>query len=106
MIVSEETTLNSRLNELKIYLTKRKYPLKLIEDAIAKVHFLDMRTLLSNHKKSEESDMIPYVTTFKPNNPKIYPKIKQFKSILQRNHELHEIFRAIFFSKVKDRLRA
>ena len=50
MIVSEETTLNSRLNELKIYLTKRKYPLKLIEDAIAKVHFLDRRTLLSNHK--------------------------------------------------------
>ena len=29
MIVSEETTLNTRLNELKIYLTKRKYPLKL-----------------------------------------------------------------------------
>ena len=101
MIVSEETTLNSRLNELKIYLTKRKYPLKLIEDAIAKVHFLDRRTLLSNHKKSEESDMIPYVTTFNPNNPEIYPNIKQFKSILQRNHELHEIFRGKVFLKSK-----
>ena len=50
MIISEETTLNSRLSELKVYITKCKYPLKLIEDAIAKVHFQDRRTLLSNHK--------------------------------------------------------
>ena len=50
--------------------------------------------------------MIPFVTTFNPNNPEIYPNIKQFKSILQRNHELHEIFRGlVFFSKVKDSLR-
>ena len=101
MIVSEETTLNSLFNELKIYLTKCKYPLKLIEDVIAKEDFLDRRTLLSNHKKSEESDMIPYVTTLNPNNPEIYPNIKQFKSILQRNHELHEMFRGKVFLKSK-----
>ena len=86
---------------MKIYLTKRKYPLKLIEDAIAKVHFLDRRTLLSNHKKSEVSDRIPYVTTFNPNNPEIYSNIKQFKSILQRNHDLHEFFRGKVFLKSK-----
>ena len=62
MIVSEETTLNSRLSELKVYLTKRKYPLKLIKDAVAKVHFLDRRTLFRNHKKLADSDMIPCVT--------------------------------------------
>ena len=50
MIVSEDTTLNSRLSELKVYLTKRKYPLKLIEDSIVKIHCLDRRSLLSNHK--------------------------------------------------------
>ena len=37
--------------------------------------------------------MIPYLTTFNPNNPEFYPNIKQFKSIMQRNYELHEIFR-------------
>ena len=36
MIVSKITTLNSRLSELEVYLTKRKYLLKLIEDVIAK----------------------------------------------------------------------
>ena len=104
MIVSEETASNSRLSELTVYLTKRKYPLKFFEDAIAKVHFLDRRTLLSNHKKSEESDMIPYKTTFNPSYPEIYPNIKPFKSLLQRNHEQHEILRGKFFSKVKDSL--
>ena len=45
--------------------------------------------------------MIPYVNTFNPNSPEIYPNIKQFKSILQRNHELHEILEEKFFSKGK-----
>ena len=45
--------------------------------------------------------MIPYVTTFNPNNPEIYPNIKQFKSILQRNYELHGIFRGKVFPKSK-----
>ena len=101
MIISEETTLNSRLNELKVFLTKRKYPLKLIEDAIEKVHCLDRSTLLRNHNTSEESDIIPYVTTFNPNNPEIYPTIEQFKPILQRNHELHETFKDKVFLKSK-----
>ena len=45
--------------------------------------------------------MIPYVTTFNPKNPEIYPNIKQVKSILQRNNELHEIFRGKVFLKSK-----
>ena len=49
--------------------------------------------------------MIPYVTTFNPNNPEIYPNIKQFKSILQRIYELHEILRGKVFPKVKGSLR-
>ena len=36
-IVSDEGTLNNRLSDLKKYLLKRKYPLKLIEDAISTV---------------------------------------------------------------------
>ena len=45
-IVSEETTLLRRLQELKNVLIKRKYPLKLIEDAISKVHSLDRKKLI------------------------------------------------------------
>ena len=45
MIVSKITTLNSRLSELEVYLTKRKYLLKLIEDVIAKERCLGVHCL-------------------------------------------------------------
>ena len=76
-IVSDEDTLNIRLGDLKKYLLKRKYPVKLIEDAISKVHSLDRRKLLSKSDKTDETNTIPYVTTF---NPEIYPDIKQMKT--------------------------
>ena len=99
--MSDEGTLNNRLSDLKKYLLKRKYPLKLIEDAISTVRSLDRRTLLSNNNKTEEANTIPYVTTFNPYNPEIYPDIKQFKSILHRNNELHEVFKNKVFLKSK-----
>ena len=45
--------------------------------------------------------MIPCVTTFNCSDSEIYPNIKQFKSILQRNHELHEFFRGKVFLNSK-----
>ena len=47
-IVSENRVLDQRLNELKNYLRKRKYPLKLVEDAVEKVKLLDRASLLRN----------------------------------------------------------
>ena len=100
-IVSDEDTLNIRLGDLKKYLLKRKYPVKLIEDAISKVHSLDRRKLLSKSDKTDETNTIPYVTTFNPYNPEIYPDIKQLKTILHRNNELHEVFKNKVFLKSK-----
>ena len=71
-IVSDEGTLNNRLSDLKMYLLKRKYPLKLIEDAISTVRSLDRRTLLNNNDKIKEANAIPYVTTFNPYNPEFF----------------------------------
>ena len=98
MIISEET-------ELKVYLTKRKYPLKLIEDAIEKVHCLDRSTLLSNHKTSEESDIIPYVTTFNPNNPEIYPPLSNFNPFYREIMNCMKPLKTKLFSKVNGNLQ-
>ena len=99
--MSDECTLNNRLSDLKMYLLKRKYLLKLIEDAISTVRSLDRRTLLNNNDKIKEANAIPYVTTFNPYNPEIFPDIKQLKSILHRNNEVHEIFKNKVFLKSK-----
>ena len=52
---------------------------------------------MSNHEKSEELDIIPYVTTFNPYNP----DIKQLTSILHRNEKLHRSFKDKVFVKSK-----
>ena len=100
-IVSENEVLDQRLNELKQYLNKRKYPSKLIEDAIKKVEVLDRTTLLRNTRKSNDPEVIPYVTTFNPFNPEIFSEIRQHKRILHRNNEMHTIFKNKIFLKSK-----
>ena len=100
-IVSENAVLLQRLDELKTYLEKRKYPLKLIEDAIEKVKLLDRTCLLKKPEKSKDSDIIPYVTTFNPYNPEIFSEIRQHKRILHRNDDLHKIFQDKIFLKSK-----
>ena len=97
-IVSENAVLFQRLGELKTYLEKRKYPLKLIEDAIEKVKLLDRTCLLKKPEKSKESHIIPYVTTF---NPEIFCEIRQHKRNLHRNDDLHKIFKGKIFLKSK-----
>lgn len=78
------------LEELKTYLLKQNYLLKLIDVAISKVQSIE-KTYRVTHEKSEELDIIPYVTTFNPYNPEIYHDIKKLKPILHRNEELHKV---------------
>lgn len=100
-IVSENEILLQRFDELKTYLGKRKYPPKLVEDAIKKVKLLDRTNLLKKPEKSNEADIIPYVTTFNPYNPEIFSEISQYKRILHRNDTLHKIFKNKIFLKSK-----
>lgn len=100
-IVSENAVLFQRFNELKSYLLQRKYPLKLIENAIEKVRSLDRNDLLKKPEHPKDSNLIPYVTTFNPYNPEIFTEIRQHKQILHRNNELHKIFKDKIFLKSK-----
>ena len=80
-IVSDERTLHKRLEELEEFLIKRKYPLSLIEDAFQKAKSLDRSKLLNTKDTTEGTNIIPYVTTFNPQNPEIYTDIIQHNSI-------------------------
>ena len=51
--------------------------------------------------KTDETSFMPFVTTFNPYHPEIYPDIKQLKAILHGNNELHEVFKNKVFLKSK-----
>ena len=100
-IVSDERTLHKRLEELEEFFIKRKYPLSLIKDAFQKAKSLDRSKLLNTKDTTEGTNIIPYVTTFNPQNPERYTDIIQLKSILHRNEKLHQWSRNKIFLKSK-----
>ena len=102
MIISDENTLLTRLEELKTFLSKQKYPPALIEDSILKVKALKRPNLLQPKQLSNaDNNIIPYVTTFSPNNPEIFPDIRQNKSIHLRNDRMKSIYKHKVFLKSK-----
>ena len=102
MIISDENTLLTRLEELKTFLSKQKYPPALIEDSILKVKALKRPNLLQPKQLSNaDNNIIPYVTTLSPNNPEIFPDIRQNKSILLRNDRMKSIYKHKVFLKSK-----
>ena len=94
MIISQDNTLLVRLEELKMYLLKQKYPPALIEDSIQKIQSLKRKDLLKTYEtsKDEENNKIPYVTTLNPHNPEIFPEILKNKSLLLRNDRMKSIY--------------
>ena len=96
MIISEDNTLLVRLEELKTFLLKQKYPSSLIDDSIARSDLLKQ-----NESTNKGNNLIPYVTTFNPNYPEIYPQIRQNKSILLRDDRMKTIYKQKFVLKSK-----
>lgn len=101
MIISEENTLLTRLEELHGFLLKQKYPPLLIQDAITKINALNRETLLHTTEKSKDENLIPYVSTFNPHNTEIFQEIQKNKSLLLRDDRLKSIFRSKTFLKSK-----
>ena len=77
MIISQENILLVRLEELKFFLVKQKYPPALTDDNIKTIKSLNGHDLLqTTATNTQDNNCIPYVTTFNPHNPDIYPEIQ------------------------------
>ena len=102
LIISEENTLLGRPEELKTFLLKQTYLPALIDDSIVKIKTLNRPDLLKpNNLNNVDNNLIPYATTFNPNNPEGFPKIRRNKSILLRDDRMKSIFKLKLFLKSK-----
>ena len=70
-IVSEEHVLKYRMQELKSFLLKQKYPEQIINHGLEKAMALDKDHLRTVQERTEES-IIPYVSTYNPNDPEMF----------------------------------
>lgn len=89
-IVSEEHILTKRMQELKAFLLKQKYPEKIIDNGINKAMRLDRNTLRVVLEKTEES-VLTYVSTHNPKNPELFNIIKFNLPILEEDPTMKNI---------------
>ena len=82
------------MNELKSTLLKQKYTEKLNESGIHRAMNLDLNTLRSKH-----INIITYVSTHNPQNPKLFNVIKSNLHMLREDLKMNEIL-STFMSMV------
>ena len=83
-IVSNADQRNIRLNELKAFLRAQKYPESVIDNGIKKATQLPRETLLQPRRdEGEKQGIIPFISTYNPNNKGVSNMIKDNLSILK-----------------------
>lgn len=88
------------MQELKECLIKRKYPLHLITDGIDKALNQDQRVLRQVNAKPN-TGIIPFVSTFNPNNPEMFNFMKQNVPILKCSSRMKSVLDATPLLKSK-----
>ena len=96
VIVSDPQVRHERLHELNSFLTKQKYPKKLILNGIDKALQFDRSQLLTEQQNLKANNdnqyLIPFVMTNNPKNPNISPTIHSLNSMLKEDERTKDIF--------------
>ena len=87
-IVDENTTLTTRLKELKDTLRHLGYPKTLINNGFKKATEIPQEQIRTPKGKTQEGNILTFVSTNNPRNPNFYPIIKESISILNASPKM------------------
>ena len=90
-IAEEEETKLKWLSELKTSLRKQKYPIALIENSMKRALQVPLNEL-RKPKEIRREEIIPFLSTGNPNNPNIFPIIRQTFENLQHSKTMSNVF--------------
>ena len=82
------------MNDLKLQLQKRKYPLNLIDDEI-KQALKQQRSILLQTNKRETNDVLAFISTYNP--------IKALKELMYSLHCV--VLRSMFYSLIRLKMK-
>lgn len=90
--MSDDKKRNQRLEEIKKYLCKQGYSIKLTEDEIVKSKNLDRKQLISTPSPDiTTQEIIPFVTTYNPKNKNITPFVKHLNEVLKTDERMPKV---------------
>ena len=90
MIVENKNVRYMKLKELRTILNTQKYPKMVVEKGIEKVSQFPRSNLEVKNWKRKNS--LPFISTYNPNNPKAFPKVREIYGNLQTSKTLGKIF--------------
>ena len=90
-IVENKNVRYMKLKELKTILKTQKYPKMVVEKGIEKALVIPQKQLRSEKLKKKD-DILPFISTFNPNNQNVFPKVREIYRNLQTSKTLGKIF--------------
>ena len=100
-IISKPEIFEKCAAELEHYLKKQNYPVPLIKAGIDKARLLDRNILLEEVNNTNNTETIPYVSTYNPQNPEIYPQLLNDINVLKRDTHMRDVLDKFTFIKSK-----
>ena len=82
------------MDELQKVLYSQEYPQNLIQKVIQKAASIPTENLRASKTKTDSNDL-PFVTSFNPNNKNVFPLIQTAFKSLQQSYETKECFKDI-----------
>ena len=77
MIVENKNVRCMKLKELTTILKTQKYPKMVVEKGIEKALSISQQLLISGKLKKKKDDILPFLSTYNPNNPNLFPKVRK-----------------------------
>ena len=91
MIAENKNVRYMKLKELRTILKTQKYPKMVVEKGNEKV-FTIPQVQLRSEKLEMKDDVLPFISTNNPNNPKELPKVREIYRKIQTSKTLGKIF--------------
>ena len=82
IIVENKNVRYVKLKELRTILKTQKYPKMVLEKGIEKSLAIPQEQLRSEKLKKKD-DILPFISTYNPNNPIVFPKVREIYGNLQ-----------------------
>ena len=88
-IVSDRSQQEVRLNQLKGFLRQQGYPDSLIRNGITKA--IDKGPITGEGRHTDDTNVIPLVTTFNPCNTNVLPFVRSCEKVLRKSERMNHI---------------
>ena len=80
-----------KLKELRKILKTQKYQKMIVEKGIEKALTIP-QVQLKSEKLKKKDNILPFISTYNPNNPNVFPKVREIYRNLQTSKTLGKIF--------------